>query len=195
VNDLARIFIATEVSDRIIKEITDIQDRLKDNGDRVSWIKPGNIHLTLRFLGDIEKNRIEDIHRAMLQSVSEMDPLNISVRGIGVFPNLKNPRVIWLGVMDVEKLNIICKALERELCMAGFEKEARNFHPHITFGRVKYLSNKKAFKESVENLKGVELGNLIIKRILLFKSELKPSGAIHTRLKEAKLGMYTQHHN
>ncbi len=191
-NNLIRIFIATEVSDRIANEIANIQDRLKDSADRVSWVKPGNIHLTLRFLGDIEENRMEEIYRAMLQSVSGIDPHDISVKGIGVFPNLNNPRVIWLGVVDEEKLKIIYKALERELCMVGFEKEDRNFHPHISIGRVRYLSNKRAFKERIEGLNGIELGNLIIDKILLYKSELKPSGAIHTRLKEAKLGdVYT----
>ncbi|MFQ5585918.1 MAG: RNA 2',3'-cyclic phosphodiesterase [Thermodesulfobacteriota bacterium] len=183
-----RTFVAVELSREIAGKIAVIQEELRGIKGRISWVKPESSHLTLRFLGGVEEGKIEDIHRALLHAVACIHPFTVVVRGVGAFPSLTNPRVIWLGVEGGEQLGVIYERLEDELESIGFKREERGFHPHITVGRVRHIARKRALVEGFERFREVEVGSLPVRRVLLFRSDLRPSGALYTMLREARLG-------
>ncbi len=183
-----RIFIAVGLPPGVVGMIAEIEGKLKTTKGRITWVKPENSHLTLRFLGGVEEGMIEDIHRAMLRAIVGIHPFSIVLRGVGAFPSITNPRVLWIGVDGGEQLGTIYDRLEEELDGIGFEKERRRFHPHVTIGRVRHLAGKGALLDSIERLGAVESGSVPVENILLFRSDLRPSGAVHTILREARLG-------
>src|SRR3989344_6016975 len=172
-----RAFIALELPVKIIDGLKKIQDELKDGTNKVAWAKPENIHLTLKFLGDIEAYKIDSIARLL--------------EGVGTFPAAGNPRVIWVGIeqsgVGGSELGELYDNLEHKFAAIGFPKEERTFKPHLTLGRIKLLKDKKVFKERLEEFKDREVGQFTVHSLCFFKSRLTPEGAIHTRLKEYTL--------
>ncbi|MCP3676900.1 MAG: RNA 2',3'-cyclic phosphodiesterase [Deltaproteobacteria bacterium] len=183
-----RIFIAVGLPLEIVGTIAEVEGKLKTTKGRIAWVKPENSHLTLRFLGEVEEGRIKDIHRAMLRAIVGIHTFSILLREVGVFPSINNPRVLWIGTDGGEQLGTIYDRLEEELEGIGIEKERRRFHPHVTIGRVRHLAGKGALLDSIERLGEVESGKVPVEKILLFRSDLQPSGAVHTILREARLG-------
>ena len=183
-----RLFIACELSQEIIERIRGVQAILRQVRGRVSWVKPEMCHLTLRFLGDRGEEEVEGLHRALLDSVAGLAPFPMTVGGIGAFPSLLNPKVIWLGVKGGEKLADLQRRVEEALSDIGIEKEKRPFHPHVTIGRVRHSGRKGAFNEVFERAQRVEAGAATVERIVLFSSTLSPSGARYSIVREAGLG-------
>lgn len=183
-----RAFIACDIPDSLLEKISSIQDKLKGLDADVSWTKTGGIHITLKFLGDIEEDSVEKV-AAIIEEASEgQRPFEVAIRSSGAFPNLKNPRVIWLGIEDKEKgLVQLQQPMDDGLKALGFEPEEREFKPHLTLGRVKGQKGKEALAAAVSELKGLDLGSFEVDRVILYKSELKPTGAVYTKLREIKL--------
>ncbi len=179
-----RLFVAIEVPEDIRKEIFYIEEKLKEFYS-AKWVEMANIHLTLKFLGEIEKERIEDVKR-ILKKISEGDTaFEINLERVGGFPNLKRPRVLWIGVnKGFEDVKGIMESLEEEFTKIGIEPEKRKKHPHITIGRVK----KKEKKLSGE----IDYESRIfeVKQISLIKSILTPKGAEHTTLERFVLPLF-----
>ncbi|MBI5287222.1 MAG: RNA 2',3'-cyclic phosphodiesterase [Deltaproteobacteria bacterium] len=142
-----------------------------------------------KFLENIEENRIEEIEKKMEQAVEGITPFRLWAEGVGAFPNLSSPRVIWVGIKaeDNNPLPLLQRGLEEELSMLGFEREDRTFHPHLTIGRIKYLEDKKHLVDGLRGLADTKVGEFWVEGITLFKSELKPTGAVYTKLKEVRL--------
>lgn len=181
-----RAFIAIDLPGWIRDRLREVQDKLKGKqGSKISWPRPDGIHLTIKFLGDIEEKEIEEIGKVLERVAEGIAPFRLSVEGVGAFPTISNPRVIWVGVKtEGENLLLLRKGLEEGFAQLGFEKETRPFQPHLTLGRIKYLGDKKGFIEGYRALGGIKLGGFLVEGIVLFKSELKPTGAVYTRLKE-----------
>ena len=187
---MIRSFLAIELPEAIRKKIDEIQGDLKSSHADVRWVNPEKIHLTLKFFGSIEEARVESIIKAIENPVRNTPAFTMKVRRIGAFPHWKNPRVIWMGLIDEKGiLSPFQKELETELEKIGFEPEARAFQPHLTLGRVNSSRGKEELIRKMERYQEEEdFGDFSVKRVILFKSDLRPAGPIYTPLREVKLG-------
>ena len=183
-----RAFIACDIPEALLEKISSIQDKLKGLDAEVGWTKVSSIHITLKFLGDIEEEIIEKVADVIAEATTGQPPFEIYIKGSGAFPNLKNPRVVWIGVEYLNKgLMHIQQALDGRLKALGFEPEEREFRPHLTLGRVKGTKGKERLSSAVSGLKDIEIGSFTVDRVILYKSELKPTGAVYTKLREVFL--------
>lgn len=182
-----RSFIAVELTSDLRDGIAGIQERLRSSRADVRWVKPAGIHLTLKFLGDIEEGDVDNIANCMKSSADGISPFTVEIKEVGAFPNLRNPRVLWVGVTGNSSLGVLQGKIEEILEGIGFPREDRPFRPHLTVGRVKSPKLKDKLTEILEKERTQELGTLPVEELILFRSELHPGGAIYTRLRTVKL--------
>ncbi|MFA5146369.1 MAG: RNA 2',3'-cyclic phosphodiesterase [Candidatus Omnitrophota bacterium] len=184
-----RTFIAIEISDDICGALAQIQSRLKYAGADVKWVEPRNIHLTLKFLGEITEEKAGKIKSILDDIGSRTKPFEINLKEIGAFPRIESPRVIWVGLDKGAKESVeLAGRIDDELSNIGFAKESRPFAAHLTLGRVKSPKNKEVLKEKVMSSGSFQLSAIscqLIKSIVLFKSTLTPHGSIYTKLHES----------
>ncbi len=186
---MIRSFLAIELPKPILGKIEEVQGNLKSTHADVRWVSPEKIHLTLKFFGYIEESRIEPIFMSIEEPVRDTLPFSIKVRGVGGFPSLKNPRVVWMGLEHGrESLLSFQKQLEERLQKIGFEPEDRPFQPHLTLGRMKSSRGKEELVKGMEKYREEEFGVFQVERVALFKSDLRPTGPIYTLLKVKDLG-------
>jgi len=186
---LIRSFLAIELPKLILKKIEEVQRDLRSTRADVRWVNPEKIHLTLKFFGNIEESRIDPIFKSIEEPIRNTPPYSIEVKGVGAFPQLRNPRVIWIGLVNgKEILTSFQKQIETQLEKIGFQTENRPFHPHLTLGRMKSSRGKEEMVERMEKHREEEFGDFQVERVILFKSDLKPSGPVYTLLREMKLG-------
>lgn len=185
---MIRSFLAIELPKPILRKIEEVQAELRSAQADVRWVSPEKIHLTLKFFGSIEESRIESIFKSIEEPVRITPPFSLKVRGVGAFPSMKSPRVIWLGLVDGRSLISLQKQIETQLEKIGFQPEDRPFQPHLTLGRMKSSQGKGELGINMEKYKEEEFGDFQVERVILFKSDLRPSGAIYTALKEMRLG-------
>ena len=183
-----RSFIAIELPDAVISWLETVQQDLRSLRLRARWVRPQNIHLTLKFLGNTPPGDIEKIGSAMTDAAAAGVPFKLTVGGIGVFPGLKHPRVIWTGLAgDMKVLLGLQRNLEDRLAAIGFPKEKRSYKPHLTLGRIRETVNSAAIRQIVQQYSDLGRLEFTSDRIILFKSDLKPSGAVYSKLKQADL--------
>jgi len=188
---MIRSFIALELSDGLRRElaklIEDLKKGMQFTSAHPSWVNPNGIHLTLKFLGNIEERLVGDIARSLEEIAADTPPFLLKVRNLGVFPNARQPRVLWAGVTDGDKESCALQhKIEDAMALLGFEQEGREFHPHLTLARIKSLKGTAAMMKIVEIHKSRYVGECMVNRLILFKSELHPDGARYTRLAEAE---------
>jgi 2'-5' RNA ligase len=183
-----RTFIAVELPQEIQGKLGQFQSDFKESVPDVRWTKYGNIHLTLKFLGDVPLSKIDKIGEALRKVAARFPSFTMSLAGIGAFPNSRKPRVIWVGVKKgADELKDIARAIESFMKRLGFPPEKRRFSPHLTVGRIRHLKNPVAMAEALDKSEVGELGEFTVKRISLIKSQLDPAGSIYTTLTEASL--------
>ena len=188
-SDTVRTFIAFELPEQIVGAISQIQEGLKKSGLKMKWVKPENIHLTLKFLGNIKTSDVEKVDRAMTRSSRGVDPISLAVKGMGVFPDLRRPRVLWVGITGgVNSILTLHSAIEENLESIGFPKENRPFKGHLTVGRVKARIDSKILADAMKAFETFESESFIADHLILFQSELRPTGAVYTKLKTQSLG-------
>lgn len=187
-SETTRSFIAIELNEGIHSELASLQSALKKSNAEVKWAAPGSTHLTLKFLGNIDSQKIKEIEKILNETVAEVEPFVLTLKGIGAFPKLDYPRVIWVGVESgAPQSEQLAKSLEERLEGIGIPLEDREFHPHLTLGRVKSLKNKDKLKEIIEATK-FEPGSAVdVNHLTLFKSELTREGSVYTPLFIAKM--------
>jgi RNA 2',3'-cyclic 3'-phosphodiesterase len=186
---LIRSFLAIELPATIQTKIEKIEADLKAASADVRWVSPEKMHLTLKFFGNIEESRVDPIFEAIKGPVQAAKPFQLNVRGTGAFPSLKGPRVIWMGLEDREGVLIpLQKEVDVSLEKVGFEREGRLFRAHLTLGRVKSNRGKEELIRKVEKYREEEIGDFQVEKVILFKSDLTPSGPIYTPLRELRLG-------
>ncbi len=189
-----RTFIAIETSKDVRTRLEELGERLKKASSffpvHPKWVNPANVHLTLKFLGDIHENQVDDIVEQMQRAAQQAQPFVLSVNTMGVFPHKKRPRVLWVGIeKGNEEIVALQKTLDRNLQGIGFKGERRPFHPHLTLARFKALKGTAAMMDIMEeHQKYSMLGEWTPTEIVLFKSELRPDGAVYTRLHTVPLG-------
>ena len=183
-----RLFIAIELPSEIKQGIAKVQEQLRETGANAGWTRPEGIHLTLKFLGEVEESRIDEIRKALIAAVGSNNKLSLSIAGAGAFPNEKNPRVLWIGVTgDVEKLGSLQAAVENAMTGLGFEREGRRFSPHLTLARIKFLKPRDNWQQKIESIRNVKLGEFEAGHISMMKSELKREGVVYTEVGRVEL--------
>jgi len=186
---LIRTFLAIELPRPLLLKIEEVLGDLRSSQADVRWVNPENLHLTIKFFGNIDESKIEPIVQSVDRLVQETPAILLRVKGMGAFPNLRNPRVIWLGFSEgKESLNSFQKKLEREFKKIGFSPEERPFHPHLTLGRMRSSRGKEDLLRRMERYREEEFGEIQAEKVILFKSDLRPSGPIYTPLREIRLG-------
>jgi len=182
-----RLFIASPLSHETEQFLAEIIFDLKQKRGRVKWVDSKNIHLTLKFLGETDENKVEPIKDAIQQASIKHNKIDSHIDKIGVFPNINRPRVIWAGLSEgVEALRALARDTENAMADLGFEKEKRPFKSHLTMGRVKEDSGLYDLKEAIKSYK-IESQPIAFDKIVLFKSTLTRSGPIYDRLFEVAL--------
>jgi 2'-5' RNA ligase len=185
--ETVRTFICIEIPETIKGRIDSLQHELRRLGAQVSWTRPSNIHLTIKFLGDVAATRIEDVKRAVERAAAGRPAFEIEVGGTGCFPAPRNPRVLWVGLTAIPgPLRDLHSALESELAREGFPKEAKKFSPHLTIGRVRNPQNAGRLAEELIR-KGFEPESFHAVEIIVMRSDLNPSGSIYTQMDVTQL--------
>lgn len=182
-----RSFIAIELPEAVRTALSEFQRELQKCGADVRWVKPQGIHLTLKFLGEISEKDAHRITGAIEGTVKHYSCFNLRIRGAGVFPNRKSPRVLWTGAEESATLQGLQREIEDAMSALGFEKEDRRFSPHLTLGRFRSTFGKEPLMEQLELNKDRDLGYINVEAVSFMKSELGPSGAKYTKLAEALL--------
>jgi 2'-5' RNA ligase len=179
-----RAFIAFELPADVLSALKEIQQQLNNFRFRVKWLRPENIHLTLKFLGEIESDRIDVIADSIFDAASGYDPLSLAAKGVGVFPGMKRPRVIWAGLVgQIELLRDLQQKLDDRLAEAGLARERRPFRGHLTLGRFKGHVSLGEIRQALEEFNHFETAAFSASHLVLFQSELRPEGAVYTKLK------------
>lgn len=181
-NTTIRTFIAIDVPRSVKDEIKLVQQSLKNiPGSRVTWTKPAGIHLTLKFLGDVDKDRISDLIDAVSQGIAGSEELSLRTTESGGFPNLGKPRVLWVGVDGGKELISAQSGIDRCLAKLGFPREKKRFHPHLTVGRVKSLDRSSELPGKYRELEFPPF-EWTAGEVLVMSSLLRPSGAEYSVL-------------
>jgi RNA 2',3'-cyclic 3'-phosphodiesterase len=186
-----RTFIAVEIPGDIISKIRELQQGIKVYGFKIRWVRAENIHLTLKFLGDVEEVKLGGIAEAIGKTVEGYTAISLKAKGMGVFPSIKRPRVLWVGLTgQLESLVKLQNRLDTNLKALGFPEEKRPFKGHLTMGRIKGDIDAKKFGDALLTFKGFESETFAVDQIILYKSELKPAGAVYTELASVSLGVH-----
>ena len=181
-----RAFLAADIDEELKEKIADVQKQLKEADAPVKFVEPHNLHFTFKFFGEIDEEKAEQIVRAVETKVQNYAPFEISIKGVGVFPNTRYIRVVWLGVEDSEPFSKLQMDMDEDFKKMGFKKE-RSYVPHLTMGRVRGAKNKDALLSKIDELKEVEIGKMRIEKLVLKESVLKRDGPVYTTVNEFDL--------
>ncbi len=187
---LIRTFIALELSGALKKGILNLARELEHRGVRASWPRAETLHLTLKFLGDVEEALIPDIVEAVGRAASRVQAFAFDSRSLGAFPSPRRPRVVWVGVEPVDGLYELQEAVETELSTLGFPREKRRFKPHITIARLREPLNSSDEQESGGVFAGLAAPEerTWVTEIEVMKSILERGGALHECMALVPLG-------
>jgi RNA 2',3'-cyclic 3'-phosphodiesterase len=175
-----RTFICLEIPESIKERIEKLQRELRQMEAQVSWVKPVNIHLTLKFLGDVPQAKIPTVSAAVNRATGSCSPFQVTVGEAGCFPSPRNPSVLWIGISQMpDTLRRLRDALEDELAREGFERESKKFNPHLTIAR---LRNPRRAKPVAEALlaRGFADESFQADEVIVMRSQLSPHGSIYT---------------
>jgi 2'-5' RNA ligase len=179
-----RSFIAVPVSEEIESAVEDLENALKRSGADVKWVRPGNVHITLKFLGGVEKGRLDGVSEALRHAVAGVRAFDALVSGVGTFPsNPRRARVVYMELsVGVAEMKDLAARIEDAMAEIGFDKDKRPFKSHLTIGRVRTGARRlDDLGRSITEAEYKPL-KLAVDRVNLVKSELTPSGAIYTVL-------------
>jgi 2'-5' RNA ligase len=183
-SELIRSFLAFDIeNDDVRKRLASAQTRLVQTGADVKLVETENIHITMRFLGDVSVGMVEKIFEEMKKT--EFKPFTVQIKGVGVFPTLSYPRVVWAGITEgAEQLRHVFNQIEPRLRVLGFAPDPKGFSPHLTIARVRSARNKVQLSEFVTKNVTHEFGNIKAECLRLKKSALSPKGPTYSTLKE-----------
>ena len=184
---MLRAFIALELPGGLQKVISQVIERLQAKAGKTSvrWVPAANIHLTLKFLGDVAPTGLGLIEEAMMSEASLHNDIRMEAGGLGAFPNLKRPRVIWMGVDAPPELASLQHGIDSATARLGYASESRSFSPHLTLGRVRENASSSELSVITSALQEVKFTSpepFVVDAVHLFKSDLQPSGSVYTRL-------------
>ncbi len=179
---MIRTFAAIDLPEEIKADLASVIADLSRKNDRVRWVKPAGMHLTLKFLGDIPETTVGPLSAELDSVARDFPPLRLAVEGLGAFPNLRRPRVVWAGLSgEIERLRQIASRVDKACTSFGVKPEKRPFQAHITIGRLKVPTVVDLSKE-------LRKKDFSATEIVLYQSELLPTGARYTVLNRSILG-------
>lgn len=189
---LLRVFIATEFPSNTLEAIEKQTARLRQTlgNDIIRWVPTQNMHLTLKFIGDIAASHLDFLKQLLTREAESHKPFDLQIGGLGSFPNPRRPRILWLGLHAPAELLSMQKGIEAGAARLGYQPEERPFSPHLTIGRARQNIDLPEFQKIRTALDTTQLGNISPARmdaIHLFKSDLQPGGSIYTKLFSAPL--------
>lgn len=183
-----RTFIAVECSGGVSSRAAALIERFRSAQAKVSWVKPEQMHWTLKFLGDVELTRTAEICQAVLQAVTPLASFEMEVQGVGAFPSTAKPRTLWVGAgAGSEKMVALSEAIDERLAQVGFPVEGRRFTPHLTIGRVRGQQNMAELGRQVAAQSDTPIGTQWVEEVTVFSSTLERDGPVYDVLGRAEL--------
>jgi 2'-5' RNA ligase len=184
-----RTFVAVEIDEAVRQAAGKLVDELRTASADVGWVAPHNMHLTVKFLGDVATEKIPQAGDAVAQAVGGLEPFDLEVRGVGAFPNAARPRTLWVGSGNGEaQLALLAQRVEAALVALGFAREDRPFHGHLTLGRVRRPSQAlAALTPMLKQRADLTLGQTAVREVVVFSSQLQRGGAVYEALHRASL--------
>lgn len=179
-----RAFLGIAMPDAVRKRIDALIQRLRPSGPGATWVKPENLHITLAFLGNVAPAALEPLRTHLATACQAIAPYTLEARGVGAFPSVKRPTVVWCGVMpDSGAITATHEAVAMAVAVAGLEMDRKNrFHPHITLGRVRDTRRAARLPDALTQEQGFSGGEIAVENVALFASNLTPRGPVYTRL-------------
>ena len=182
-----RTFIALDFPLSILDSIEQQTKRLRQTleNDVIRWVLTHNLHLTLKFLGNVPVSHLEFLNQMLVQATDSITQFDLQIGGVGSFPNSNRPRVLWVGIHAPAALSNLQKAIEEGAKRLGYEKEERPFSPHLTLGRVRQGLDGKDLQKISNALSSIQLGKIGIARVdsvHIYKSDLNSEGSVYTKL-------------
>lgn len=176
---MIRAFLALRPDDEVLKSLKAVQQELGQAGIDARWVTPDAIHLTVQFLGDVREHELPEIERGLRDSIATVKPFEIEFRGLGVFPNQKRPRVVWVGLHG-DGIGGVSEVVETVLSPLGFPPEEREMTPHITLGRLRSTRGTETLVRIIRASTERVFGASPVKAVTLYRSQLRPDGAVYT---------------
>ncbi len=185
---MKRLFVAVKIvpDENFLKSYRALRHALQL--EKISWVKPENFHLTLKFLGKTREEKLPDIRKALQEAAEQTGPFTMKMTGTGIFGSAYKPRVLWFGMEKKPAMSQLGENVLNVLDKAGFPRDRQNFVPHLTIGRINKIEHKKLFQEAVAAHRQDFLQEFIVDKIILYESLLKPSGVIYRAIMEIRLG-------
>jgi RNA 2',3'-cyclic 3'-phosphodiesterase len=182
-----RTFIAIDIPQEVKMELDKLISSLKPFAPDLKWVKAANLHLTLRFLGDVSKDSIKGLEKMLAANINSFGGFQVALSGVGGFPNLKRARVIWVGTgTGTDKLTALAPLIEKSCVDCDFGEADKPFSSHLTIGRVKFPKSLDRLAVQLESTK-FESAPFDVEEVVIFKSDLSPSGPKYTRLETIKV--------
>ncbi len=185
-----RAFIAIELPEDVRQRLDSVEQQIQARAGEVArravrWVPAGNMHLTLKFLGEVSTGNLQSLSRMLQNVAGQHTHFDIVIGGLGAFPNVRRPRVIWVGTEAPADLTALQRAIEAETHKLGYPVEERPFSPHLTLGRISQNARPEEVTQVARALGEVdmgEVGRVHVSQLHFFRSDLRPSGAVYTSL-------------
>ena len=183
-----RAFVAVPVGGAVRGILVRIQEALRRADADVKWVEPHNLHLSVKFLGEIGEDPAARLGELLREEAARWPRLALEYAGVGTFPDHGPPRVVWAGCRgDLEKLAGLARAVERAAEQVGVPRENRPFVAHLTLGRVKSARNERRLRAAIENQRNVPVGKEEVAGLVLYRSTTRPEGPVYDALAEFPL--------
>ena len=178
---LHRTFIAVELDPQIVQAAAQLQERMRASGAQLRWVKPHNLHFTLRFLGEIPAAQVARASLAVREAAGTLGPFTVEIGGLGAFPNFERPQVVWVDSRDgADTLERLAAVLDASLARQGFPEDRRRFRPHLTLGRARDDRRWGDLVRALQQHRDADLGRQEVRHVTVMESRLTPDGPIYT---------------
>ena len=177
---MKRTFIAIKIpcGPRLSETYTKLRNELKN--EKIKWVDDDKFHVTLFFLGDTSEEQISGVRQMLDQLITSFEAFEISLQGLGVFKNIHKPRVLWAGIRDYEPLKKLKQNLDQEMKKLGFTPDDREFKPHLTLARIKWIDDKNKLEHLILEHQEADFQKTAIQEVIFYESQLKKSGPVYT---------------
>ncbi len=184
---MKRLFLAIKIypNENMLRTYNSIKKSLSYN--KIRWVNPSNFHLTVKFFGDTYEDSISVVNKVIIDTINEFSSFDIEIKNTGIFGSRYNPRVIWFGITENEKLSCLANELVNNLDVEGFKNTRQNFVPHISIGRITKIEDKKLFNYEISKVKYDYYQKSEIKELILFESILSSKGPTYNVVNRYKL--------
>lgn len=190
--EVFRSFIAVDIPAGVQEALGQVEDQLRERLPEtpIRWVEPEKIHLTLKFLGDVSRENLDMVKKILSSEVAKRQAMEIGIGGIGAFPKMRHPRVVWVGVEAPEELHALRRGIEDGVARLGYDYDKYDFTPHLTLGRVSRKASSREVRNVGKVLHDFQVGFIGVTRVdevHIYRSDLQPEGAVYTRLFTASL--------